>query len=493
MYLVHTVTGKHRDAPVKRLVRRPPLPLVPTSAPLDDDNDCDAATTLPPISPNPPSRSHLWEKRAGSASPLDDDFDAVTYTAAPGGDVDSTLGVYGRRRDDTTNRHCDAGVERRVGEGATSAAVWHGRDISSPISLPAKKVGTGGKAMGAGAGPSVSPRGGQSFEIVNRRVVEDGPERTVLISTWREHVAEATDGGREGREIYYVNAMDYAAEEAKYQSRVATPLEQGEDGQGVRNVLPLPRRFSLRHSREELRSIPDEGSRWERVLSDVRFVVSLRFVIIPNSHIQRKPTQQRTYGSDDTQATTPLTRSSTAQSWNSAPDGMSGQRRDRSPIRWRSLRHGKPNGYRDYVPAAETSARPRTSTPIPRSPDRRVHTPTLHGLSPNRTYTAPRPKAVPPPPFHPTRSGSTISTIPSQFQSAREGVGALESVLASCDPPLVHLAPMLAKLGILHEGHLRAVARLSDETRDREVREEALKLGVTVMEWAMLVDRLQML
>ena len=66
-------------------------------------------------------------------------------------------------------------------------------------------------------------------------------------------------------------------------------------------------------------------------------------------------------------------------------------------------------------------------------------------------------------------------------------------MLASCDPPLVHLSPMLAKLGILHEGHLRAVARLSEETRDREVREEALKLGVTVMEWAMLLDRLQTL
>ena len=37
---------------------------------------------------------------------------------------------------------------------------------------------------------------GQSFEVVNRRVVEDGPERTMLISSWREHVEEATDGGR---------------------------------------------------------------------------------------------------------------------------------------------------------------------------------------------------------------------------------------------------------------------------------------------------------
>lgn len=52
---------------------------------------------------------------------------------------------------------------------------------------------------------------------------------------------------------------------------------------------------------------------------------------------------------------------------------------------------------------------------------------------------------------------------------------------------------MLAKLGIVTEGHLRAVARLTEETRDREVKDEALKQGVTVMEWAILLDRLQTL
>ena len=57
-------------------------------------------------------------------------------------------------------------------------------------------------------------------------------------------------------------------------------------------------------------------------------------------------------------------------------------------------------------------------------------------------------------------------------------MGELESVLASCDPPLVHLSPMLAKLGIVHEGYLRAVARLSEETRDGE---EALVLTSDVL------------
>ena len=206
---------------------------------------------------------------------MDDDFDAMTDTLAPGRDVDSCLGACGRR---TTKRNCGTTVERRVGDGMPST-VRHGRDISSPISLPARKVTSGGKARGAGASSSV-PRGGQSFEVVNRRVVEDGPERTVLISTWREHVAEATDGGKEGREVYYLNAMDYTAEEAKNQSRVAASLEREEEGRRVRkktNGPPSPRRWSPRQSSEDLRSIPDEGSRGERALSDVRVVVSLRW------------------------------------------------------------------------------------------------------------------------------------------------------------------------------------------------------------------------
>jgi len=38
--------------------------------------------------------------------------------------------------------------------------------------------------------------------------------------------------------------------------------------------------------------------------------------------------------------------------------------------------------------------------------------------------------------------------------------------------------------------HLKAVARLSPEMRDREVKEVALRLGMTVVEWAILVDEL---
>jgi histone deacetylase HOS3 len=69
-------------------------------------------------------------------------------------------------------------------------------------------------------------------------------------------------------------------------------------------------------------------------------------------------------------------------------------------------------------------------------------------------------------------------------------MASLEVVLRSCEPSLLHIAPYLAALGIRSEEHLRAVGRLKEETRDREVREEALRLGITVVEWAILLDKL---
>jgi hypothetical protein len=46
---------------------------------------------------------------------------------------------------------------------------------------------------------------------------------------------------------------------------------------------------------------------------------------------------------------------------------------------------------------------------------------------------------------------------------------------------------------VRRDEHLRALAHMRAETRDREVREEAYALGVSVVEWAILVDRLKAL
>ena len=69
----------------------------------------------------------------------------------------------------------------------------------------------------------------------------------------------------------------------------------------------------------------------------------------------------------------------------------------------------------------------------------------------------------------------------------------VELVLATCEPSLLHIAPILTDLGILKLEHLRAMGRMSEETRDRELKSIALLRGVTVMEWAILLDKLQTL
>jgi hypothetical protein len=69
----------------------------------------------------------------------------------------------------------------------------------------------------------------------------------------------------------------------------------------------------------------------------------------------------------------------------------------------------------------------------------------------------------------------------------------IESVLASCQPSLLHLLPILEELGVRRSEHMTALARMREQTRDREVKEEALKKGVTVVEWAILIDKLQTL
>ena len=69
----------------------------------------------------------------------------------------------------------------------------------------------------------------------------------------------------------------------------------------------------------------------------------------------------------------------------------------------------------------------------------------------------------------------------------------VELVLATCEPSLLHIAPILTDLGVIKLEHLRAMARMSEETRDRELKSIALLRGVTVMEWAILLDKLQTL
>ncbi|KAH9038385.1 hypothetical protein EDB85DRAFT_2141901 [Lactarius pseudohatsudake] len=93
-----------------------------------------------------------------------------------------------------------------------------------------------------------------------------------------------------------------------------------------------------------------------------------------------------------------------------------------------------------------------------------------------------------PPAVDPTKTPAPRATFPLITSSAQ-----IESVLSSCQPSLLHLLPILEELGVRRSEHMTALARMREETRDREVKEEALKKGVTVVEWAILIDKLQTL
>lgn len=84
-----------------------------------------------------------------------------------------------------------------------------------------------------------------------------------------------------------------------------------------------------------------------------------------------------------------------------------------------------------------------------------------------------------------------LTNSPAPGRSRSSSTSSIEGILASCKPSLLHIAPVLSNLGIRRQEHLRALARLREETRDREMKEEMLKQGVTLLEWAILVDKLQ--
>lgn len=95
-------------------------------------------------------------------------------------------------------------------------------------------------------------------------------------------------------------------------------------------------------------------------------------------------------------------------------------------------------------------------------------------------------------PAQPASLLAPVRSIPPPSPPALQAAAAspVDLLLSSCTPSLAHLGPVLAALGISTVEHLRAVQRLSERTRNRELREPALARGVTVLEWAILLDKI---
>lgn len=125
-------------------------------------------------------------------------------------------------------------------------------------------------------------------------------------------------------------------------------------------------------------------------------------------------------------------------------------------------------------------------------------TPPLTGSQASSGSPAPLPKGnghcpEPRSPVHKQRPSSFREDTQTGSVLRATSTSPVEVILSSCDPSLLHIAPILYELGIKRVDHLRAIARLSEDTRDREVKAQALKSGVTVLEWAIFLDKLQSL
>ncbi|THH20612.1 hypothetical protein EW146_g813 [Bondarzewia mesenterica] len=361
LYLVPNIEGTG-----KRLVRRPHPP--PTTAPLPDDFDAitiaRAGTTV--LGPDE------WGMANGSVPEID--YDDVTVQHAFPSEASNQM--LSPPRAASPSRSMDAVGALRIG-----AVRGLGKGKASSV---AGSPGEGARAVKRGLAAG-------RYELVQRKVLEDGPERT--ISIWREGVAQS--------------ASEY--------------------GDNDRN-----------------------GTSTE-----------------VDSHVRRRRVSSQSRRTGDSQLGLNVPGGNTA----SPPKG-----KDRAGRRSVDMTEGPRSPLqRSFSNASSTHHTNMTRI-----------SPPLQPISPQNKQPRHRPGSPIPVPGVDVSDQSTTHTKATSTSS-------IEMVLSSCQPSLIHIAPALDSLGVRKDEHLRALARMREETRDREVKEEALKKGITVVEWAILLDKLQSL
>lgn len=208
-------------------VRRPKAP--PTSPPLA--SDFDQCTTRPPTE---------WGARnswAPTTAPLPEDFDAVTYTAVTVAPVEDEQ-VEDQDAMDSTRRSASFSSGPSTRRRSTLPAGW-GR--GAPSNDSGVDMGTYGEfgeytkemqqvfPSSRGFAVSVSknsprhhqptrrnthskslrPKRGAEFDVVKDRILEETPEKTTTISTWRRRVADEAHDDEEDMSVYYLTPRDY--------------------------------------------------------------------------------------------------------------------------------------------------------------------------------------------------------------------------------------------------------------------------------------------
>ncbi|OJT09932.1 hypothetical protein TRAPUB_13569 [Trametes pubescens] len=332
-------------------------------------------------------------------------------------------------------------------------------------------------------------------ELVEQRVLEDSAVRT--ISLWRERVAASSVGGSASR--YEETQRGGEGDEREGERREAATGGGMGDGRSVAgshahrrvpsgsmNGDPRLRRVMSEHARYESSDKvrhgkgADGGKRERHTYERSEYMVSYDHAN-GGMPVEMLPGGPQGAGGNSTRELRTPSSPTTDRRFDRGPPSPSLRRHAARKSMDRSERPQYMISYPNTPPHTDSQAssgsikHPRGAfSPAPPAPAAAGPLSPLHGSFQNMRDALP---------LSPTHTGALKATTTSS----------VEAILAACDPSLLHIAPVLHELGIRRVDHLRAIPRLSEETRDREVKEQALRRGVSVVEWAIFLDKLQTL
>lgn len=197
---LHLSSFSEPGAPYPVLIRGHSLrkPRVPPSATSQLDDNFDAISQDGTTTARTPVRRRDWETERTS-SPLDEDFDLLTSSAG-------ATTVHGSIYSDPRPLPLEGGYRYMPERSRAYSPDGSRIGNSGP--------GTQGPSRHSTITRSTSKRGhrssgsGPQFEVVKSQVVEDGPERTVTVSLWKEQVAKSIGPNGETMSVHYYSAEE---------------------------------------------------------------------------------------------------------------------------------------------------------------------------------------------------------------------------------------------------------------------------------------------
>lgn len=110
----------------------------------------------------------------------------------------------------------------RIGSGNHRNGV---RDVGDRSNLPLQRDNHHSRQTISRRGPAA-----HDYEVIDSHVLEEGPERTVTISTWREKVANEARRSEVAMSVYYLSADDYVGNDPGIGERDEFRAPTGQNG-----------------------------------------------------------------------------------------------------------------------------------------------------------------------------------------------------------------------------------------------------------------------